>query len=90
MLISLSASHSNATYTISDLSALSKQPSYILFSTLYFVSIALLTFLSFGAVTPSLEPYRGFLLPLPSTLVLPSDCSRAASAETKPTSRVSP
>ncbi|KAK8824734.1 hypothetical protein WA577_001758, partial [Blastocystis sp. JDR] len=48
LLISLSASHSNATYTISDLSALSKQPSYILFSTLYFVSIVLLAFLSFG------------------------------------------
>ena len=60
LLISLSASHSNATYTISDLSALSKQPSYILFSTLYFVSIVLLAFLSFGAVTPSLESFRGF------------------------------
>ncbi|KAK8826441.1 hypothetical protein WA577_001794, partial [Blastocystis sp. JDR] len=64
LLISLSASHSNATYTISDLSALSKQPSYILFSTLYFVFIALLAFLSFGAVTPSLEPYRGLAIGL--------------------------
>ena len=59
LLISLSASHTNTSFSVRDLALLSRQPSYVLFCTLYSVTIILLAFISFGNTNERLENYRG-------------------------------